>query len=84
MHVKALKGLETFAWRDRQCVRLGFLGRDKRSGHEHEFRPLDISLKALDEKAIVLAAKMLQVGVIQTEVLALALWQLELLQVGIG
>lgn len=39
-----LEGLEAFAWWDRQCVRLGFFGRDKRRRHEYELRPSGVLL----------------------------------------
>jgi hypothetical protein len=82
--VKLLDSLEAFAWRNRQRVRLHLFHCHKSCGHEDEFGTADTSLEALDEKPVIFVTKVLEVRVLQQEVLALSLWDLESLQSSIS
>lgn len=79
-----LAGVEARWWRHRQRIGLHFFWRHKRERSKDKLGTADTFLQALDEKSIVLTAKMLQVRVLQQEVLALVLWDLESLQSSIG
>jgi hypothetical protein len=79
-----LDGVEAFSWRHRQRIGPDFLRRHKRERSKDKLGTTDAFLQALGEKPVVFLTEVLQVSVIQAEVLALALWDLESLQSSIG